>query len=141
MKRKTRDVRLVLPDKSRSSRMPLIKPPPGKNVMPTRADEPSALESAVFGNLDADKLSDLAEVLFALNNHQHGPIPGFYVVVMTKPNEEWCIGQLCADREKPLILLEDELYKSSKEAQIAAEKLKSSQPSDTALASSALYQY
>ena len=70
MKREARNVRLVIPDKSRSSRMPLIKPPPGKNVMPTRADEPSDLESAVFGNLDPDKLSDLAEVLFAVSDFE-----------------------------------------------------------------------
>jgi hypothetical protein len=114
-------------DKMRSSPMPLVKPPPGKHVMPTRAQPASALEQALLGDLDADKLSDLSEVLFALNNHRHGPIPGFYVVVCTKADEEWCIGQLCADREKPLMLFEDRLYDSPQTAQAAAERLKAAQ--------------
>lgn len=115
-------------DKTRSSRMPLIKPPPGKHMMPTRAEDASPLERALLGGLDREKLSDLAEVLFALNNQQHGPIPGFYVVVATKADEQWCVGQLCADREKPLLLLEDKLYDSPDAAQAAAERLKAAHP-------------
>ena len=83
--------------------MPLVKPPPGKHMMPTREQPASALEQSLLGDLDPEKLSDLAEVLFALNNHQHGPIPGFYVVVCTKADREWCVGQLCADREKTAV--------------------------------------
>ena len=115
-------------DKTRSSRMPLVTPPPGKHMMPTRAEEASPLERLLLGELDREKLSDLAEVLFALNNNQHGPVPGFYVVVSTKENEEWCVGQLCADREKPLLLLEDTLYDSPEAAQAAAARLKAAQP-------------
>ena len=108
--------------------MPLMKPPPGKHMMPTREQPASALEQSLLGDLDPEKLSDLAEVLFALNNHQHGPIPGFYVVVCTKADSEWCVGQLCADREKPLLLFEDKLYDSPETAQAAAERLKAAQP-------------
>ena len=115
-------------DKTRSSPMPLVKPPPGKHMMPTRAEPASALEQALLGGLDREKLSDLAEVLFALNNHRHGPIAGFYVVVCTKAEEEWCVGQLCADREKPLMLFEDKLYDSPAAAQAAAERLKAANP-------------
>ncbi len=115
-------------DKTRSSPMPLARTPPGKHMMPTRAQPASALEQALFGELDRDKLSDLAEVLFALNNHRHGPIPGFYVVVRTKAENEWCVGQLCADREKPLMLFEDTLYDSPQAAQAAAERLKAAHP-------------
>jgi hypothetical protein len=97
-------------------------------MMPTRAEEASPLERLLLGELDREKLSDLAEVLFALNNNQHGPVPGFYVVVSTKENEEWCVGQLCADREKPLLLLEDTLYDSPDAAQAAAARLKAAQP-------------
>ena len=115
-------------DKARSSRMPLVTPPPGKHMMPTRAEEASSLERGLLGDLDREKLSDLAEVLFALNNNKHGPVPGFYVVVSTKADKEWCVGQLCADREKPLMLLEDTLYDSPEAAQAAAARLKAAQP-------------
>ena len=114
--------------KARSSRMPLVTPPPGKHMMPTRAEEASPLERGLLGGLDREKLSDLAEVLFALNNNKHGPVPGFYVVVSTKADKEWCVGQLCADREKPLMLLEDTLYDSPEAAQAAAARLKAAQP-------------
>ena len=103
--------------------MPLEMPPPGKHHLPTRAHA-SALEQQVLGGLDADKLSDLSEVLFTLNNQRHGPIPGFYVVVCTKPDEEWCVGQLCADRAKPLQLFDDMRHASPEEAQEAAERQK-----------------
>ncbi len=115
-------------DKARSSRLPLVTPPPGKHKMPTRAEEASPLERGLLGGLDREKLSDLAEVLFALNNNKHGPVPGFYVVVSTKADKEWCVGQLCADREKPLMLLEDTLYDSPEAAQAAAARLKAAQP-------------
>jgi len=115
-------------DKARSSRMPLVTPPRGKHMMPTRAEEASPLERGLLGGLDREKLSDLAEVLFALNNNKHGPVPGFYVVVSTKADKEWCVGQLCADREKPLMLLEDTLYDSPEAAQAAAARLKAAQP-------------
>lgn len=111
------------PDKTRSSLMPTIMPPVGKKMLPTRA-ETNALEEALLGALDPDKLNDLSEVLFALNSHRLGPVPGFYVVVCTKPDEEWCVGQLAADRAKPLILFEDMRYDSPEAAQKAAEALK-----------------
>ena len=118
--------------------MPLVTPPPGKNMMPTSAQPASALEQALLGGLARDKLSALAEVLFALNNHRHGPIAGFYVVVCTKAEKEWCVGQLCADREKPLMLSEDELYDSTAAAQAAAERLKAADPASDQPGSSML---
>ena len=111
-------------DKARSSRMPLVTPPPGKHMMPTRAEEASPLERGLLGGLDREKLSDLAEVLFALNNNKHGPVPGFYVVVSTKADKEWCVGQLNADRAKPFILFNDKVFSSPEEAQKEAEKIK-----------------
>ena len=108
--------------------MPLVKPPPGKNMMPTHGEPASPLEQALLGGLDREKLSDLAEVLFALNNHRHGPIPGFYVVVSAEADKKWCVGQLCADREKPLMLFDGELYDSPDAAQAAAERLKAADP-------------
>ena len=103
--------------------MPMIMPPPGKKMLPTRA-QATALEEALLGGLDPDKLNDLSEVLFALNAHKLGPIPGFYVVVCTQPDEEWCVGQLAADRAKPLIMFEDMRFDKPEAALAAAEKLK-----------------
>ena len=97
---------MSISDKTRSSLMPMVMPPPGKKMLPTR-EQATALEEALLGDLDPDKLNDLSEVMFALNAHKLGPIPGFYVVVCTKPDEEWCVGQLAADRAKPLIMFED----------------------------------
>jgi len=37
---------------------------------------------------------------------------------------KWCVGQLCADRAKPLKLFEDQVFNTAKEAQNAAEKMK-----------------
>ena len=114
---------MSISDKTRSSLMPMIMPRVGKKMLPTRA-QASALEEALLGNLDPDKLNDLSEVLFALNGHRLGPIPGFYVVVCTKADEEWCVGQLAADRAKPLIMFEDMRFDAPEAALAAAEKLK-----------------
>ena len=46
------------------------------------------------------------------------------MVMCTKPNKEWCVAQLNADRAKPFIIFEDKKYSSIKEAQIEAERIK-----------------
>lgn len=113
-------------DKSGSSRMPLIAPPPGKHQMPTSAAAMSEMEGRLLGGLDLEKLSDLAEVLFTLNNYRFGPIPGFYVAIEVTPGEEWCVGQLCADRAKPLKVFDKRVYKKPESAQRAAERMRES---------------
>lgn len=110
--------------KERSSYMPLISPPPGKHVLPTREESLSPLERTVTSGLDPDKLSDLAEVLFAFNNYKVGPMDGFYVAVEIEEGVSWCVGQLCADRSKPLKLFDKKLYKTPRGAQRAAEKMR-----------------
>lgn len=82
----------------------------------------SGLETQVMDGLDPDKLSDLAEVLFAFNNYRVGPMPGFYVAVEVEAEKAWCVGQLCADRAKPLKLFDKKIYKTAKGAQRAAER-------------------
>ena len=82
------------------------------------------LEKNAFKNLDMDKMNDLAECLFVLNNRRYGPIPGAYMVMCTKPGQEWCVGQLNADRAKPFILFNDKVFSSPEEAQKEAEKIK-----------------
>jgi len=104
--------------------MPLIAPPAGKHVLPTRREKLSPLENTITSALDPDKLSDLAEVLFAFNNYKVGPMKGFYVAVEIEGGEFWCVGQLCADRSKPLKLFDNKLFKTAKGAQRAAERLR-----------------
>ena len=84
----------------------------------------NTLEKNAFKDLDMDKMNDLAECLFVLNNRRYGPIPGAYMVMCTKPGKEWCIGQLNADRAKPFILFNDKVFSSPEEAQKEAEKIK-----------------
>ena len=89
------------------------------NVTPT-----NDLEKVALNDLDKEKINDLAECLFVLNNRKYGPIPGAYMVMCTKPGQEWCVGQLSADRVKPFVLFEDKVFSSSAEAQKEAERIK-----------------
>ena len=82
------------------------------------------LESKILKDLDPDKLSDLSEVLYAFNNYKVGPMDGFYMAVEVVSGTKWCVGQLCADRAKPLKLFEDKLFDTPEAAQKAAEKMK-----------------
>ena len=97
----------------------------GKGILGSDDVTPlNQLEKNALGNLDEDKLNELAKSLFTLNNRKYGPIPGAYMVMCTKPGKEWCVAQLNADRAKPFILFEDKVFSSAAEAQIEAEKIK-----------------
>ena len=98
----------------------------GKAILGTDKATPlNDLEKEALKYLDMDKINDLAESLFVLNNRKYGPIPGAYMVMCTKPGKEWCVGQLNADRAKPFILFSDKIFSSPNEAQKEAEKIKS----------------
>lgn len=102
----------------------MMERPEGKQVMGASMMPPNELEKAVLNELDIDKLNDLAECLFVLNNRRYGPIPGAYMVVCTKPDEQWCVGQLNADRRKPIILFEDKVFPSPELAREEALRIK-----------------
>jgi len=102
----------------------MMERPDGKQVMGASRLPPNDLERAMLKELDVDKLNDLAECLFVLNNRRYGPIAGAYMVVCTKPNEEWCVGQLNADRRKPVILFEDKVFPSPELARAEALRIK-----------------
>ena len=102
----------------------MMDPQIGKSVVGTRTKPLNELEKNVISTLDEDKVSDLAECLFTLNNRHYGPIAGAYVAVYTIEGKEWCVGQLNADRAKPLILFEDKVFNTPEEAQIEAVRLK-----------------
>jgi hypothetical protein len=102
----------------------MMDPPAGKSVMGTSLEPLNPLEESVISELDEDKVNDLAKCLFTLNNRRYGAIAGAYVVVCTKPEEEWCVGQLNADRAKPIILYQDKIFNTPEAAQDAATELK-----------------
>jgi hypothetical protein len=110
-----------MPD-NQSPRM--MERPQGKGTVGATMTPLNELESAALGELDVDKLNDLAECLFVLNNRRYGPIPGAYMVVCTKPEKEWCVGQLNADRIKPIILFEDKVFSTPELAQHEALRIR-----------------
>ena len=109
---------------SNNQNIPMMDPPEGKEVIGASLVPPNALEMAALKDLDVDKLSVLAECLFVLNNRHYGPIAGAYMVICTKPGEEWCVGQLNADRIKPMIIYEDKAFSSPELAQAEALRMK-----------------
>ena len=97
----------------------------GKSVLGSDNVTPlNELEKNALGNLDEDKLNELAKSLFTLNNRKYGPIPGAYMVMCTKPGKEWCVAQLNADRAKPFIIFEDKSFNTIEAAQKEAERIK-----------------
>ena len=97
----------------------------GKSVLGSDNDNPlNSLEKKAMVGLDEDKINDLAKCLFTLNNRRYGPIPGAYMVICTKPEKEWCVAQLNADRAKPFVIFEDKVFPSIGEAQKEAERIK-----------------
>lgn len=98
--------------------------PYGKETMGAFDTPINELEKKALQNLDIDKLNEMAECLFALNNRHYGPIPGTYMVMCVEPNKTWCVGQLSADRAKPFILFPDKVFNSVEEATKAAEAMK-----------------
>ena len=97
----------------------------GKGILGSDVLSPlNNLEKVALGDLDEDKLNDLAKCLFTLNNRKYGPIPGAYMVMCTKPDKEWCVAQLNADRAKPFVIFEDKVFTSIEAAQKEAERIK-----------------
>jgi hypothetical protein len=109
---------------SNNQNIPMMDPPQGKEMIGASSVPPNALEMAALQDLDVDKLSDLAECLFVLNNRHYGPIAGAYMVICTKLEVEWCVGQLNADRIKPMIIFENKNFSSPELAQAEALRMK-----------------
>ena len=74
--------------------------------------------------IDEGDYSDLAAILFMINGHKPGPVPGFYVIVETVKAEGWCVGQLHADGATPLRVFRNPVYPSQEEARQAAMQLR-----------------
>lgn len=74
--------------------------------------------------VDEGDFSDLAAILFMINGHKPGPVPGFYVIVETVKGSGWCVGQLHADGSTPLRVFRNPLYPSEEAARQAAQQLR-----------------
>jgi len=61
-------------DKNTASKMP-DQTLMDKKYMPTGGEALNDTEMGVLKDLDPDKLSDMAEVLYAFNNYRVGPMP------------------------------------------------------------------
>ncbi len=102
----------------------MLPRPEGKEVLGASAAPPNPLERAALRGLDVDKLNQLAEGLFVLNGRHYGPIAGAYIVVCITPGQQWCVGQMNADRAKPFVLFEDKVFDSAESAVAEAERMK-----------------
>ncbi|MDC0431725.1 hypothetical protein OAL97_04365 [Paracoccaceae bacterium] len=109
-----------------SRNVAMMDSPEGKETIGASTEPFNKLEAQILKDMDPDNLNDLAESLFVLNNRHYGPIPGAYVAVCVEQGQKWCVGQLNADRRKPVVLFEDKVFASPEEAQHAAEQLKAS---------------
>lgn len=111
--------------------LPMMERPEGKEVIGASSQPFNTLEEQALSDLDPDKLNELAESLFVLNNRHYGRIPGAYVVVCVESGRKWCVGQLNADRRKPVVMYEELIFDSPEAAQDAAEILKASRGEST----------
>ena len=66
------------PEVNRTMKHPdnMMERPDGKEVLGASVVPPNALEQQILAELDIDKMNDLAECLFVLNNRRYGPIAG-----------------------------------------------------------------
>jgi hypothetical protein len=101
---------------------------PSAKVRPTDLDRRSRRLPALLQGLDPDRLAEFAQVLFQLNGFRRGPVKGYYVVVETEPGAVWQVGQLCADPDEPLRLIDERRFTDSAEALKVAEALRAADP-------------
>ena len=97
----------------------------GKSILGSDNKTPlNEFEKNALGNLDEDKLNELAKCLFTLNNRRYGPIPEHIWLCVLNQVKKWCVVQLNADRAKPFIIFEDKAFSSIEAAQKEAERIK-----------------
>jgi len=68
--------------------------------------------------------ASLENILIMLNGFRRGTLEDKYVIVCTRPGEEWRVGQVCTDPASPIKLLEGHRYASIKAAEQAISHLR-----------------
>lgn len=101
---------------------------PSAKVRPTDLDRRGRRLPDILQGLDPDRLAEFAQVLFQLNGFRRGPVKGYYVVVETTPGKAWKVGQLCADPDAPLRLVDERVFDTSEAALKVAEAMRAADP-------------
>jgi hypothetical protein len=68
--------------------------------------------------------TSLENILIMLNGFRRGALEDKYVIVCTRPGEEWRVGQVCTDPASPIKLLEGHVYASIEAAEQAISLLR-----------------
>jgi hypothetical protein len=68
--------------------------------------------------------ASLENILIMLNGFRRGTLEDKYVIVCTRPGEEWRVGQVCTDPASPIKLLEGHVYASIEAAEQAISHLR-----------------
>jgi hypothetical protein len=71
-----------------------------------------------------DDRASLSHVLQVMNGFQRGVLQDRYVILCTKPDEEWAIAQLSTDLDTPIRRLDDRVFRSVEDAGAAVEELR-----------------
>ncbi|MFL5693966.1 MAG: hypothetical protein ACJ795_19415 [Ktedonobacteraceae bacterium] len=68
--------------------------------------------------------ASLENILIMLNGFRRGTLEDKYVIICTRPGEEWRVGQVCTDPTSPIKLLEGHMYASIEAAEQAISHLR-----------------
>jgi hypothetical protein len=101
----------------------LVEFPAGSVELLDPADGP-AKETTARVSVEHGEFASLAAILFMINGHRPGPMPGFYVVVEAVRGTAWAVGQMHADATTPLRVFTDRLYANETEARAAAQRMR-----------------
>ena len=71
--------------------------------------------------------ADFAKLLYKLNGYKPGPVKGWFIVVSPAP-KKFAVGQLCVDPNIPIILYQEYIFKTEREAREKATILKKESP-------------
>ena len=75
-----------------------------------------------------DRMKTLAGMLQIMNGFRPGIIEDKYVIVCTKPNKEWKVGQLTTEPIAPIHYVDGHTFNSVEAAQRAVEELTATSP-------------
>lgn len=84
-----------------------------------------------------DRAKTLAGMLQIMNGFRPGTIRDKYVIVCTRPGEEWRVGQLTTEPLAPIHYLDGYTFASVEDAQRAVDELKAGPPEEDDVAAAA----
>jgi hypothetical protein len=75
-----------------------------------------------------DDRASLSHVIQMMNGFRPGVLADRYVILCTKPDEEWAIAQLTTDESEPIRIVDDRVFGSVEAASAALEELGAARP-------------